>query len=57
MNTKTGAATAIGIPRDSWVSIPGYGSEKINAALYFGGPSCSGGPSATWSASSPTTSS
>jgi polyisoprenyl-teichoic acid--peptidoglycan teichoic acid transferase len=38
MNTKTGAATAIGVPRDSWVSIPGHGSEKINAALYFGGP-------------------
>jgi len=38
MNTKTGAASAIGIPRDSWVSIPGYGSNRINAALYFGGP-------------------
>jgi LCP family protein required for cell wall assembly len=38
MNTRTGAATAIGIPRDSWVSIPGHGSEKINAALFFGGP-------------------
>jgi LCP family protein required for cell wall assembly len=38
MNTRTGAATAIGIPRDSWVSIPGHGSNKINAALYFGGP-------------------
>jgi LCP family protein required for cell wall assembly len=38
MNTRTGAATAIGIPRDSWVSIPGHGSDKINAALYFGGP-------------------
>jgi polyisoprenyl-teichoic acid--peptidoglycan teichoic acid transferase len=38
MSTRTGAATAIGIPRDSWVSIPGHGSEKINAALYFGGP-------------------
>jgi LCP family protein required for cell wall assembly len=38
MNTETGAATAIGIPRDSWVSIPGHGSNKINAALYFGGP-------------------
>ena len=38
LNTKTGAATAIGVPRDSWVSIPGYGSERINAALYFGGP-------------------
>ncbi|MCW2798417.1 LCP family protein [Nocardioides sp.] len=38
MNTQTGAATAIGIPRDSWVSIPGYGSNRINASLYFGGP-------------------
>ena len=38
INTKTGAATSIGIPRDSWVSIPGHGSNRINAALYFGGP-------------------
>jgi polyisoprenyl-teichoic acid--peptidoglycan teichoic acid transferase len=38
MNTKTGAAAAIGIPRDSYVSIPGVGSERINAALYYGGP-------------------
>ena len=38
MNNKTGAATAIGIPRDSWVPIPGHGTTKINAALYFGGP-------------------
>lgn len=38
MNTRTGAATAIGIPRDSWVPIPGHGSDKINASLYFGGP-------------------
>ncbi len=38
MNTQTGAATAIGIPRDSWVPIPGHGSNKINAALYLGGP-------------------
>lgn len=38
MNTKTGAATSIGIPRDSWVSIPGYGSNRVNASLYFGGP-------------------
>jgi LCP family protein required for cell wall assembly len=38
MNLKTGAAAAIGVPRDSWVSIPGYGSNKINASLYFGGP-------------------
>ncbi len=42
MNSRTGAATAIGIPRDSWVDIPGYGSSKINAALYFGGPQAMG---------------
>jgi LCP family protein required for cell wall assembly len=38
MDTRTGAATAIGIPRDSWVPIPGHGSNRVNAALYFGGP-------------------
>lgn len=38
MNTKTGAAAAIGVPRDSWVNIPGHGSNKINASLYYGGP-------------------
>ncbi|TYL45945.1 LytR family transcriptional regulator [Nocardioides sp. BGMRC 2183] len=38
MNTRTGAATAIGIPRDSWVPIPGVGSNRVNAALYYGGP-------------------
>jgi len=38
MNTRTGAATAIGIPRDSWVPIPGYGYSRVNAALTFGGP-------------------
>jgi polyisoprenyl-teichoic acid--peptidoglycan teichoic acid transferase len=38
MDTRTGAATSIGIPRDSWVNIAGYGSNRINAALYFGGP-------------------
>ena len=28
----------INFPRDSWVNIPGYGSSKINEALYKGGP-------------------
>jgi LCP family protein required for cell wall assembly len=38
INTKTGAASILGVPRDSWVSIPGHGTNKINSALYFGGP-------------------
>jgi polyisoprenyl-teichoic acid--peptidoglycan teichoic acid transferase len=38
MNTRTGAASAIGIPRDSVVSIPGHGRDRVNAALYYGGP-------------------
>jgi len=38
INTRTGSATAIGVPRDSWVEIPGHGREKINSALYFAGP-------------------
>lgn len=38
INTRTGAATAIGIPRDSYVNIPGHGHDKINASMYFGGP-------------------
>lgn len=39
VNLRTGAATVIGIPRDSYVPIPGRGRDKINAAMYFGGPS------------------
>ncbi|HEX8780316.1 MAG TPA: LCP family protein [Nocardioides sp.] len=39
INTRTHAATAIGVPRDSWVSVPGHGFNKINTALYYGGPS------------------
>lgn len=38
IDTATGAAAILGVPRDSWVEIPGYGHNKINAALYFGGP-------------------
>ncbi len=32
-------AYVVSIPRDSWVDIPGYGRNKINAAFSFGGPS------------------
>jgi len=31
-------AQVISIPRDSWVDIPGYGKNKINAAYAYGGP-------------------
>jgi len=34
-----GEPTLVSIPRDSWVPIEGYGSDKINAAYAFGGPS------------------
>ena len=33
-----GAGGIVGIPRDSYVSIPGVGNNKINAALSRGGP-------------------
>lgn len=33
-----GVATLISIPRDSLVTIPGYGENKINAAYALGGP-------------------
>ncbi|HKA98384.1 MAG TPA: LCP family protein [Streptosporangiaceae bacterium] len=35
---SSGPATLISIPRDSFVQIPGYGGNKINAAFAFGGP-------------------
>lgn len=33
-----GKATLLSIPRDSYVAVPGYGQEKINAAFAYGGP-------------------
>jgi LCP family protein required for cell wall assembly len=33
INFDTGSAVGIGIPRDSWVPIPGRGTDKINTAL------------------------
>lgn len=32
------SASIVSIPRDSWVDIPGRGTNKINAAYAFGGP-------------------
>ncbi|MDY5785042.1 LCP family protein [Corynebacterium sp.] len=34
----TGQPTLLSIPRDSYVQIPGYGADKINAAFSYGGP-------------------
>jgi LCP family protein required for cell wall assembly len=34
----SGSAAVVGLPRDSWVPIPGAGSTKVNAALAMGGP-------------------
>ncbi len=33
-----GKATLVSIPRDSYVEIPGYGMDKVNAAFAYGGP-------------------
>jgi LCP family protein required for cell wall assembly len=38
INPAKHKATIIGIPRDSWVEIPGQGTSKINASLVQGGP-------------------
>ena len=37
-NPAAGRGTILGIPRDSWVNIPGHGTDKINASLSDGGP-------------------
>ncbi|MGC0366872.1 LCP family protein required for cell wall assembly [Rhodococcus sp. 27YEA15] len=34
---ESGETTMVSIPRDSYVPIPGHGSDKINAAFAFGG--------------------
>jgi LCP family protein required for cell wall assembly len=38
LHMGSGKPVLISIPRDSYVPIPGHGSNKINAALGFGGP-------------------
>ena len=38
IDPRTGAAAAIGIPRDSWVPIPGHGRGRVNSAMVYGGP-------------------
>ncbi len=38
LNATRDQAYLITFPRDTWVSIPGHGNNKINAAYRFGGP-------------------
>jgi LCP family protein required for cell wall assembly len=38
LHMGTGKPVLISIPRDSYVTIPGHGQDKINAALAIGGP-------------------
>ncbi len=38
INGRAGNVSIIGIPRDSWVPIPGVRTDKINASLPLGGP-------------------
>lgn len=38
INPAKGKAAIVGFPRDAYVAIPGQGSDKINTALFYGGP-------------------
>jgi LCP family protein required for cell wall assembly len=38
VSANRGVVTVVSLPRDSWVSIPGHGMSKINAAYGLGGP-------------------
>jgi polyisoprenyl-teichoic acid--peptidoglycan teichoic acid transferase len=38
VNPQEQAATILGFPRDSWVPIPGHGTNRINTSLKSGGP-------------------
>jgi LCP family protein required for cell wall assembly len=38
IDPRIAKGTVLGIPRDSYVPIPGHGTQKINSALAYGGP-------------------
>jgi polyisoprenyl-teichoic acid--peptidoglycan teichoic acid transferase len=38
IDPKQRRGTIVGIPRDSYINIPGHGRRKINEALHLGGP-------------------
>ena len=37
VHRKSGKASIVSFPRDLWVSIPGYGEERINTVMQLGG--------------------
>jgi polyisoprenyl-teichoic acid--peptidoglycan teichoic acid transferase len=39
LDARRKSASILGFPRDSWVSLAGRGTARINSALAFGGPS------------------
>jgi LCP family protein required for cell wall assembly len=39
INPAKHKATILGFPRDSYIPIPGHGTNKINSAMTYGGPS------------------
>ncbi|RNL82330.1 LCP family protein [Halostreptopolyspora alba] len=38
LNNERDHVNVVGLPRDSWVNVPGHGKDKINAAYAYGGP-------------------
>ena len=38
VNPASGTGTVLGLPRDTWVEIPGHGNGKLNSAMALGGP-------------------
>lgn len=38
INTETMRGGILNFPRDSYVSVPGHGTNRINTALFYGGP-------------------
>lgn len=46
---RSGKATLVSIPRDSYVEIPGFGMDKINAAFTYGGAPLLGQTIEQWS--------
>ena len=37
INPKTGSVSALSFPRDLWVDLPGWGANRINTAMVYGG--------------------